>query len=151
MSQAYRAYMRRQEVEVELALRKIAGRVNDLVLFDGSAFRVKDDAELRAEIEAEFEARDRLQAARLRGAARAAASTAQPTAEPPPTRAARRLARFRALGGVLRAAGHSWHCGGKRSALAALSREEKAAGRPRHDPKDVKRDLMLAMRAQCGS
>lgn len=71
--------------------------------------------------------------------------------EPAIDRAARRLARLREFGGDMREAGSAWHCTGRRGALADLVREEKAAGRPRSDNRDVRRDLADAMRVQRGS
>lgn len=63
----------------------------------------------------------------------------------------RRLARLRELGGDMRRAGAVWQCSGRRGALAELVREEAAAGRPRADKSDVRRDLIAAMEAHRGS
>lgn len=64
-------------------------------------------------------------------------------------RRARRLKRFRELGGELRQAGQSWQSSGRRGALADLAREEAAAGRARKHYADVRRDLMKAMASSC--
>ncbi|MFC5427215.1 hypothetical protein ACFPTO_00060 [Paraburkholderia denitrificans] len=84
------------------------------------------------------------------------AESATAPGETPEQRQKRRLARFRKLGGDLeRAGGDQWRLTGMRGALAALSREEKVAGRARHDVRDVKRELVKAaesdMRDQNGS
>lgn len=56
-------------------------------------------------------------------------------------RAARRYDRFLALGGILKKAGAAWHAAGERGAIAKLEREEKAAGAPRSDKSDLRREL----------
>jgi hypothetical protein len=56
-------------------------------------------------------------------------------------RAARRYDRFLALGGMLKKAGTAWHAAGERGAIAKLEREEKAAGAPRSDKSDLRREL----------
>ena len=54
----------------------------------------------------------------------------------------RRFDRYRALGADrVQEADGTWKASGSRGALAALAREEAAAGRPYHDPRDVSRDL----------
>jgi len=65
-----------------------------------------------------------------------------PATESPSDRRARRLARFRALGGILDSADRMT---GTRGALAELQREEKAAGRPMSDRSDVRSDLSKAI------
>lgn len=70
--------------------------------------------------------------------------------ESPQQRRERRLARLRELGGDLRQAGTGWQTWGKRGALAALVREEAAAGRPMADRKDVRSDLIAALGDQLG-
>jgi hypothetical protein len=71
---------------------------------------------------------------------------ATPQREQPAERRARRLARLRELGGDMLPAGDSWHARGqRRGALAALVREEAAAGRPMSDKSDVRADLAAAM------
>ena len=67
----------------------------------------------------------------------------KPPKETPSERRSRRLARFRELGGDIRSAGTGWHSTG-RGALAALIREEVAAGRPMSDKSDVRADLRTA-------
>lgn len=63
-------------------------------------------------------------------------------------RIARRLARFRALGADLRAAGDGWTLTGIRGALATLANEESAAGRQMSSRPDVRKDLNAAMEAE---
>jgi hypothetical protein len=70
------------------------------------------------------------------------------TAETPRIRQARRLKRFAELGGLMKPAGSSWHCSGRKGALADLIREEKAARRPMADKTNVRRDLGAAMGEQ---
>jgi hypothetical protein len=71
------------------------------------------------------------------------------TTETPAQRQIRRLARFRALGADLqRVNADRWRLTGTRGALATLSREEKCAGRARHDAKDVRRELVMAVEAE---
>ena len=65
--------------------------------------------------------------------------------ETPTRRRTRRLVRLRELGGDMRRAGESWHCIGRRGALADLVREEAAAGRPMAFPANVRDDLKAAM------
>ncbi|MGU7816425.1 hypothetical protein [Burkholderia sp. AW49-1] len=61
----------------------------------------------------------------------------------------RRLARFRELGGKLNRVGAGqWRLDGRRGALATLSREEKQAGRARHDASDVRKELQKAAEAE---
>ncbi|MFX1761904.1 hypothetical protein PWP93_04780 [Paraburkholderia sp. A1RI-2L] len=61
----------------------------------------------------------------------------------------RRLVRFRELGGKLdKVGGGGWRLNGRRGALADLSREEKSAGRPRHDASDVRKELEKAVAAE---
>lgn len=70
--------------------------------------------------------------------------------DPIAQRQERRYARFLQLGGGLRKAGNTWHVTG-RGALAALSREERAAGHPMWDKNDLKGDLIAAHEAQLAS
>jgi hypothetical protein len=63
----------------------------------------------------------------------------------------RRLARLRELDGDMRPAGTGWHTTGRKGALTDLVREERAAGRPRSDKSDVRRDLIAAVEANRGS
>jgi hypothetical protein len=53
----------------------------------------------------------------------------------------RRFEDFKARGGVLSLKGQAWQLGGTRGLLAALAKEEKLAGRPRNDARDVSKDL----------
>lgn len=65
-----------------------------------------------------------------------------PTTESSDERQSRRLDRLQSLGGGRVAkAGGGWKASGKRGALAALAREEVAAGKPYSDVRDVARDL----------
>lgn len=66
------------------------------------------------------------------------------SAETSEGRQARRLKRFRDLGGALRRAGQGWHCV-PRGILTKLVREEQQAGKARSKRQDVKRDLDRAM------
>ncbi|MBU9443823.1 hypothetical protein KTE62_19110 [Burkholderia multivorans] len=69
--------------------------------------------------------------------------------EMPEQRQARRLARFRELGGDLeKVGGGQWRLTGRRGTLAALSREEKRDGRARHDERDVRNELAKAADAE---
>jgi hypothetical protein len=72
-------------------------------------------------------------------------SPAKPPAETPKERATRRLARLKELGGDFIRHGEGWRGAGARGALAALAREEKAAGRPRSDKADIRKDLATAV------
>lgn len=70
-------------------------------------------------------------------------------AETPEQRQRRRLARFRELGGDIRkAGGGQWQLTGTRGVLAALAREEKSAGRARHDASDIRKELERAAAAE---
>jgi hypothetical protein len=63
----------------------------------------------------------------------------------------RRLARFLALGGLMKRIPGAWNVDtlkGKRGALAELVAEEKAAGRARSDRKDISADLSAAVERQ---
>ncbi|CAE6939019.1 hypothetical protein R69608_05130 [Paraburkholderia nemoris] len=69
--------------------------------------------------------------------------------EAPEQRQRRRLSRFRNLGGEIRkAGGGQWNLTGTRGALAALAREERDAGRARHDASDVRKELVKAAEAE---
>ena len=71
----------------------------------------------------------------------------EPPLESVADRRLRRLARLRELGGDLRRTGTGWHTVGRRGALAALAREEAAAGRRMSDRSDVRDDLIAAVAA----
>ena len=75
----------------------------------------------------------------------------QTGAESPSHRRARRAVRFAELGGSMRKAGNGWQALGKRGALADLVLEEKTAGRPMADRKNVKADLIAALEDRLGS
>lgn len=83
----------------------------------------------------------------LSRAVAASGDAAKATSEPPAQRRQRRLARLRQLGGHMRRAGDGWQVTGRRGALAALVREEAAAGRPMADKTDVRADLAAAAAA----
>lgn len=71
--------------------------------------------------------------------------------EDPNERRRRRLARLRELGGDMRRSGEgAWQMTVVRGALAALVREEAAAGRPMADKSDVRADLAAAMALETG-
>lgn len=77
-----------------------------------------------------------------------ATSHTEPQKETPIERRVRRLARFRSMGGELRQAGTSWHVKGPRGVLKRLSAEERTAGHPRNDQRDVKKELVDALEAE---
>lgn len=56
----------------------------------------------------------------------------------------RRSARLRELGATFKPYGDGWRAEGVRGALATLVSEEKAAGRPKSDKSDIRRDLQAA-------
>lgn len=56
----------------------------------------------------------------------------------------RRSARLRELGATFKPYGEGWRTDGGRGALATLVSEEKAAGRPKNDKSDIRRDLQAA-------
>lgn len=68
----------------------------------------------------------------------------RPIIEPTADRRARRLARFRELGGDIEKSGGVWRKVGRHGALAELAREEEAAGRQMKDRNDIKEDLFAA-------
>jgi hypothetical protein len=72
--------------------------------------------------------------------------TQKPTPESPASRAAHRLARLRELGGNYIEYGRDGKTTGRRGALAALIREETAAGRPMCRKADIRKDLLKAIR-----
>jgi hypothetical protein len=78
-------------------------------------------------------------------------SQVRDNSESPTERRVRRLARFSELGGEMHRAGESWQCRGKRGALAALEREERAAGNPMSVKTNIRQDLHKAMEDRRGS
>lgn len=111
----------------------------------------RETIERREAREAAHAGFQRIHEATLRGAAAPVGAAPAGSAESAGDRQRRRLLRFRELGGEMRQAGTGWQCIGKRGALAALVREEKAASRPRRDRSDVRNDLIAATEVHRGS
>lgn len=68
-------------------------------------------------------------------------SDPQSTEEAPAARQCRRFERLKKLGGERKWLDGRWQAGGRRGALAALAREELAAGRPMAGDKEVRKDV----------